>query len=382
MASFASKLLSALSITPAAGLAFSLGCAPQPEPEPVQVEPRPILTAARDRQITMFGELPQMIRTPFATRSAPSLRQHSFAQEGADFDPDVDAQGKRVVFASTRHSHTPDLYVKHVDGVAVMQLTADPASDVQPAFSTDGKRVAFASDRAGNWDIWTIGTDGQHLVQVTDSEAHEVCPSWSPDGKSLVFSSLAPRGGQWEMWVTEAGTTGTKRFIGYGLFPEWSPVGDTIVYQRARERGGRWFSIWTVELIAGEPRYPTEIAASSDRALILPSWSSDGSQIAYCAVTAATDGPAGVPGVADNADIWVVSADGRGRRPLTDGHSTNFSPDWSAEGRIYFTRRLAGQENLWSVLPGRPAGPAAGPETTASAAGIPVKGKKVTEWGN
>ena len=207
-----------------AGLLVALvGCGPDPEPEPVQVAPQPVLTAARDGQITMFGELPYSGGAPYETRSSLSLRRHTFAEEGADFDPDVGPSGKRMVFASTRHSDGPDLYIKHVDGVAVTQLTADPASDVQPEFSPDERRVAFSSDRAGNWDIWVVGADGQHLVQVTNSPANEIAPSWSPDGRSLVYCMLPAVGGQWEMWISDAAGTGIRRFIGYGLFPKWSP---------------------------------------------------------------------------------------------------------------------------------------------------------------
>jgi TolB protein len=330
-----------------------VGCGPDPDTEPVQTEPRPMLAAARDPEITLFGELPLRGETPYVSATATALRQHTFAEEGADFDPDVDGMGQRLVFASTRHSENPNLYVKNLDGVAVTQLTSGPASDVEPTFSPDGRFVAFASDRAGNWDIWIVGLDGQQPVQVTQGPAHEVSPSWSPDGKSLVYCRLSANGGQWELWVTDAAAGGTGKFIGYGLFPEWSPAGDTILYQRARQRGSRWFSIWTLELIQGEPRYPTEIASSAAHAMILPAWSAEGAQVAYCAVTAATT-PVKVGGtsaVSDQADIWVVSADGTGRTRLTNGMGACFSPTWSSDGRIHCTRRWGGRENIWSLLP-------------------------------
>ena len=339
----------------AVGLAalIAAGCGPGPEADPVATGPRPVLTAARDRDITLFGELPLRGGAPYVSAAATALRQHTFAEEGADFDPDLDPSGRRLVFASTRHSEQPHLYVKNVDGMAVTQLTSGPASDVEPAFSPDGRFMAFASDRAGNWDIWIIGLDGEQPVQVTDGPAEEVSPSWSPNGRLLVYCSLPPSGGQWELWVTDATAGGNRKFIGYGLFPEWSPSGDLIVYQRARQRGSRWFSIWTLELIDGEPRYPTEIASSAAHAMILPAWSADGSQVAYCAVTTdATQVEAtGTPTASDQGDIWVVSADGTGRTRLTDGLGACFSPTWSADGRVHFTRRLGGREDLWSLLP-------------------------------
>lgn len=332
------------------------GCAPEPAPQPVQVvqaPPRPMLAAARDRDITMFGELPLRGETPYIATGATALRQHTFAEEGADFDPDVDSSGRQLVFASTRHTGKPNLYVKSVDGMAVTQLTSSSASDVEPAFSPDGRRVAFASDRSGNWDIWIVGLDGQQPVQVTQGPANQVSPSWSPDGRSLVYCSLPPNGGQWELWVTDATAGATRKFIGYGLFPEWSPVGNTILYQRARQRGSRWFSIWKLELIDGEPRYPTEIASSAAHAMILPTWSADGTQVSYCAVTAAAMPleAGGLSPMADQADIWVVNADGRGRTQLTDGLGACFSPTWSSDGRIHCIRRRGGLENIWSLLP-------------------------------
>jgi len=168
-----------------------VGCGPARESAPTQQPPRPVLTAARDRQITMFGELPQQAPAPYFTCMWNSLRQHTWAEEGADFDADIESTGRRMVFASTRHSPNPDLYLKGVDGVAVTALTTDPFSDVQPGFSPDGSRVAFASDRSGNWDLWVMGIDGGQPVQVTDGPGQEVGPSWSPDGRIYFTRSAA-----------------------------------------------------------------------------------------------------------------------------------------------------------------------------------------------
>jgi hypothetical protein len=56
----------------------------------------------------------------------------SFAMEGADFDPDISPDGRRLVYASTQHRMTSDIYVKTIDSRVVSQLTSDPANDVMP----------------------------------------------------------------------------------------------------------------------------------------------------------------------------------------------------------------------------------------------------------
>ena len=109
----------------------------------------------------LYGQLPQAGTQRSSPLDSPdNLRQITFTSEGADFDPDIDPTGTLLVYASTQHRATADLYLKRITGSALQQLTDDPANDVMPAFSPDGKRVAFASDRAGNWDIYLMDVAG------------------------------------------------------------------------------------------------------------------------------------------------------------------------------------------------------------------------------
>lgn len=315
-----------------------------------------MLVAARARSINMFGDFQASPPAAYKSRTATSLRQHSFTEIGSDYDVDIDRTGRNMIFASTRHNVQPDLYVKSIDGVAVTQLTSDPAADIQPVFSPDDTRVAFASDRAGNWDIWVMSVAGGPPVQVTRGLGDEVHPSWSPDGTKLVYCSLPADGGQWELWIADALSGGTSRFVGYGLFPEWSPTGDVILYQRARERGSRLFGVWTLTLVAGEPRYPTEIASAATHAYTLPTWSADGTRIAFAGVQVIPDEISepvrGDTMPAPGFDIWQMDADGRGKTRLTDGHTMNYAPAFGPDGRLYFTCSRSGYENVWSLLPG------------------------------
>lgn len=309
-----------------------------------------VLTASGSKQINMFGDLPDGTIPTFSSRVALSLERHTFSEVGRDFDPSFDADGERMVFASTRHHVRPSIYMKHRRGVAVTQLTSGPASDIQPVFSPDGSKIAFASDRAGSWDIWIMDLNGGPPVQVTTGDADEVRPSWSPDGSRMVFCSLSVISGQWELWLADTTRRTGNRFIGYGLFPKWSPIEDTIVFQRAREQGDRRFSIWTISLENGEPGYPVEIASSGKDALILPTWSPDGWKIAYS--SSAVLRPSGLNGTdADKGpfDIWIINADGTGNVRLTDGMSRNFGPAFSHDSRIFFASDRAGIENIWSL---------------------------------
>jgi Tol biopolymer transport system component len=253
-----------------------------------------------------------------------------------------------MVFSSTRHHVKPEIYLQRVDGTSVTQLTSDPAEDVQPVFSPDGKHIAFASTRAGSWDIYAMDLDGKNVTQVTSGPAQDMHPSFSPDGTRLAYCSIGGRSNQWELWVVNLATR-ERKMIGYGLFPSWSPDKnvDRIAYQRARQRGSRWFSLWTVDLVDGEARRITEVAVSSNAAIVTPVWAPDGKRLAFATIVEPAQMNKGK--LRGQQDIWVIDADGGNRHRVTDGTGTNLCPSWAADNRVYFISDRGGQENIWSV---------------------------------
>ena len=163
----------------------------------------------------------------------------------------------------------------------------------------------------------------------------------------------------------------------YGLNVKWSPKADKIAFQKARTRGSRVFSVWTIELTGDEPAFPTEVASIANMALIAPTWSADGTQLAFSAVsgldTKASDETRWSSGWG-RADIGIVDADGRRLQRLTYGRGEGYSPYWASDDRIYFTAKFDRSETIWSVKPFRPVAPSepsitSGPRRAADASG-------------
>jgi TolB protein len=344
---------------------------PRPSAPAAEIDSRPVEDQATEvitaeapfaTPVNVFGEweapLPLAHAAPVLAGNRGSFQQHTSSEEGYDADVVADPAGQWLSFSSTRHSDRADIYLQKVGGQSVVQLTTDPADDVQPAFSPDGSRIAFASSRSGTWDIYLMDTDGRQVELVVGTRAHEMHPSFSPDGKRLVYCALPPRGGDWELWVIDLATQ-QRRIIGRGLFPAWSPRKDMdrIAFQRSRQRGSRWFSVWTVDLVDGEPRRLTELAVSSAAAAVTPCWSPDGSRLAFTTIIE----PDRISGRTGRRDVWVVNADGSGKQRLTEGRGTNLSPFWAAGQHLYFISDRSGHENIWSMKIDPPAGFIAAP---------------------
>jgi Tol biopolymer transport system component len=341
----------------------------EPAPEPMSsllVEDTHFQPQPPPPSVNVFGELDGRPRDVARTIGEVGFQQHTYLSEGHDGDVAVDPTGRWIAFSSTRHGPQAQVYLQRADGLSVTQLTSDASDNAFPCFSPDGSRIAFSSTRSGNWDIYVMDRDGTNVVQITSGSGHELHPSFSPDGTRLVYSSVGGQGGQWELWTANLGTS-ERRMIGFGLFPAWSPdtSRDRIAFQRARQRGGRWYSLWTLDLVDGEARNVTEVAVSSNAAIVSPAWSPDGRKLAFSTIVdparhAARGRTAG------QQDVWTVNADGSNRRRLTDGTGTNATPFWSADNRVYFVSNRNGTECVWSVQADAPNLPVARTKETAA----------------
>ena len=295
-----------------------------------------------------------------------NIAQITDTSEGACFDPAIDRTGSWIVFASTMHRSTADLYLKAVDGRAITQLTADPAEDVMPAISPDGQTIAFASNRSGNWNIYSTTVSGGVVTQITTDTGEELHPTWSPDGRYLAYCKLGTQSQRWEIWIVDVNNLAAPRFLEYGLFPKWSPdpARSKLLFQRPRQRGSRFHSIWTVDMVDNEALHPTEIVSAANAAAINPSWSPDGARVAFVTVI---EPEQNVTDAIAQSDVWIVNIDGSERTNLTNGQHANFQPVWGPDSRIYFVSNRSGTDNIWMVS-AEPGSESQGPSAVVNAA--------------
>ena len=171
----------------------------------------------------------------------------------------------------------------------------------------------------------------------------------SPDGRLIAFCRLGEPSRRWEIWVADADRPSVRRFLTFGLFPNWHPTQNTLVFQRSRERGDRYFSIWTIDNANADPTPPTEIASSASAALINPRWSPDG-QFVACAVVR-SPAEQGRASRIQEADIWIIKADGSARANVTGGRWMNLMPTWGPDNSLFFVSDRSGISTIWNTNP-------------------------------
>jgi len=114
-------------------------------------------------------------------------------QFGLDWMPDG-----RLIYAS-QASGNLDLWVTNTNNQQPRQLTREALTDMEPTVSADGRYIVFMSTRSGHGNIWRMNIDGSSLKQLTRARG-DYYPSLSPDGRWVIYSSW--NNGRQALWKT------------------------------------------------------------------------------------------------------------------------------------------------------------------------------------
>lgn len=227
-------------------------------------------------------------------------------------------------------------YVKQIDQICLInadgsgrrQLTDFDATAFYPSLSPDGTTVYFSSRQSGTFEIYSVPVNGGNSKKLTNGIGSLYGPELSPSGEWVVFAKQGD--GLWRM--RPDGKNPRPLTDRDDIDPTWSPDGSMIAFASSRN-GAR--QLFVMNSDGTDIRQVTDLDNMGGRS----TWSPDGTRLAFYR------GPAG------DHDIYIINADGTGLVQLTDG-GDNLGPSWSPDGNwIAFTSFRDGNNEIYLIHP-------------------------------
>lgn len=257
--------------------------APTVAGEPLRREGEKHLTNIR--QLTFGGENAEAYWSPDGARLTLQSRREGLK---ADQIFTMNADGSDVKMVSTGKGRTTCSYF-YQDGERILYASTHRASDEPPA--PPDQSQGYVWPVYADYDIFTCKTDGSDLERLTKRPGYDAEATVSPDGKKIVFTSM--RDGDLEIYVTDINGRNTRRLtheLGYDGGAFFSPDSEWICYRAGHPQG------------AEEEKTYRELL---EKGLVKPS----------------------------KMELWIMRADGSGKRQVTSNGAANFCPFFTPDGK-------------------------------------------------
>ncbi|MDE0042596.1 MAG: hypothetical protein OXT74_11220 [Candidatus Poribacteria bacterium] len=253
-------------------------------------------------------------------------------QIGVETLPSVSPDKTKYLFSSNRTGDN-EIFAVNFDGSNLVNLTNDPAgSDSRPRWSPDGTKIL--------WHRWPAAVGVEIFVMNADgSDKHNLGrgfrPEWSPDGKMIGFTLDGRPDNAFVMNTDGGGRRRVTDDLTHTRFISWSPDGTKIALREYTPFGFKQRHIYVVnldgtglvELTKDLPNFDCYGAA----------WSPDSTKIAFYRLEGHTQ-----------AQIYVVNADGTDPTRLTGPPTTSRRPSWSPDGsKIAFGSSRDGVDDIY-----------------------------------
>jgi TolB protein len=234
--------------------------------------------------------------------------------EAHNYYPVYSPLGGSIVYASNQNGGYFDLFLFIFQTSKLIRLTNNIGNVISPSFSPDGNTILFANRAAdGPTSLWTVDSAGKKPKLLYAGPNTIVSSDWSPDGNTIAFAMAVDRPDAYEIFLMDVDGTNVRQLThgldGIGGSLDWSPDGKYLLIYAGASGDKNIFRIDVEAKTAAQLTKGGNNAASS--------YSPDGQWIAFNSLRNN-----------DQADIYVMRADGSSMRQVTDNPEPDWQPQW------------------------------------------------------
>lgn len=234
--------------------------------------------------------------------------------EAHNYYPVYSPLGGSVVFSSNQNGGVFDLFLFIFEGSRLIQLTEQIGNVVSPSFSPDGSKILFANRASvGPTSLWTVDNTGENADLLYSGPNTIVAADWSPTGDTVAFAMAVDQPDAYEIFLIGADGSNvrqlTRGLAGIGGSLDWSPDGKYLLIY-AGPAGDK--NIFRIDVTA---ETATQLTNGGNNAAC--SFSPDGQWIAFNSLRNN-----------DQADIFIMRADGSGVQQVTSDPEPDWQPQW------------------------------------------------------
>jgi len=234
--------------------------------------------------------------------------------EANNYYPTFSPKGGSIVYASNQNGGVFDLFLFVFEGNRLIRLTNFIGNVVSPSFSPDGTKILFANRAAeGPTSLWTVDNNGENANLFYAGPNTIVAADWSPDGGTIAYAMQVDTPGEYEIFLVNSDGTNTRQLTkglpGIGGSIDWSPDGRYLLIY-AGPLGDK--NIFRIDVQA---KTATQLTNGGNNAA--SAYSPDGQWIAFNSLRNN-----------NQADIFIMRADGSGLRQVTDNPEPDWQPQW------------------------------------------------------